>query len=287
MSGFDPALFPPPDVVLTEMASAGYAGTELGDPGFLPAEQLPLRHLLDKSGLEMIGALVPIRLADPASHAPGREAAVRTARLLAECAGDQPPFVILTDSNGTDLTRTENAGRIRPEHGLFGDEWDTFARGTTEVARAIQEETGLRTVFHHHCAGFIETPAETERLLGMTPPDLVGLCFDSGHWAYAGGDPLDGLRKFRDRIWHVHFKDCHTDVAQQAREQGWDYYKALENKIYYGLGTGDVAFPSLLDELRAWDYDGWIVVEDELPPGAGDPSATAVQDREYLRGLGL
>ena len=289
MSGYDAASFPPYERILDEIAASGYSGTELGDWGYLPTEPGVLKEALSSRNLAMVGALVPGRLADPASHARGREDALRTARLLTACTSGNtpPPFIILTDTNGTDAVRTSNAGRIKPEHGLTADEWTTFARGTAEIARAVIDETGLRTVFHHHCAGYIETPAETEQLLEWTPPEIVGLCFDTGHWAYAGGDPLDGLRRFGDRIWHVHFKDCHDDVARKARELGWDYFQALENRIYYGLGTGDVDFPGLVVELRRSSYDGWIVVEDELPPGAGDPYAAACDDRDYLRGLGL
>lgn len=289
MGGFDPATFPPYDQVLDEISTTGYEGTELGDWGFLPTDVDELKHALKARELAMLGALVPIRLADASEHGRGRDAALKTASLLAACAtpGEARPFVILADANGTNDMRTKNAGRIRREHGLTDDEWKTFARGATEVARAVAGETGLRTVFHHHCAGFIETPAETERLLDMTPPDLLGLCFDTGHWAYAGGDPLEALRRYRERIWHVHFKDCHADVARQAREHEWDYFEALENQIYYGLGTGDIDFASLLAELRRTGYGGWIVVEDELPPGMGDPLQSARRDRAYLRRLGI
>jgi inosose dehydratase len=289
MSGYDPTEFPAWEQVLDEIAASGYSGTELGDWGFLPTDPEVLKKALSSRGLAMIGALVPVRLADAESHRRGQEAGIRTALLLAALkpAEGPAPFVILTDSNGTDATRTMNAGRIKPEHGLSPENWTTFAHGTAEIARAVLDETGVRTVFHHHCAGYIETPEETARLLEMTPPELVGLCFDTGHWAYAGGDPLDGLRRFRDRISHVHFKDCHDAVARQAREDGWDYFQALEHRIYFGLGTGDVGFPALIEELRGSGYRGWIVVEDELPPGAGDPFAAARSDRQYLTGLGL
>jgi inosose dehydratase len=301
MSGFDPASFPPYQQVLSDIAETGYEGTELGDWGFLPKDPETLASALSEHRLSMIGALVPIPLADPASHAPGRAAALRTAHLLsATNVGDRTnlgrglspdspnaPFIILADANGTNSMRTANAGRIRPENGLSDHEWKTFARGATTIARAVLDETGLRTVFHHHCAGFIETPEETARLIDMTPPDLIGLCFDTGHWAYAGGDALDGLRTYRERIWHVHFKDCHADVAEKARAEQWDYYRALENQIYYGLGTGDIDFQTLVTALQQSSYAGWIVVEDELPPGMGDPRASAQRDREYVRSLGL
>jgi inosose dehydratase len=283
--------FPAYDRVLDEIAESGYEGTEMGDWGFLPTDTEALRPQLDRRGLELVGALVPWPIADASRHREGVEMALRTARLLAACTRDRGPgrgpFVILADDNGVDPVRTRFAGRIRPEQGLSVEQRGNFARGAELIAKAVLDQTGLRTVFHHHCAGFIETPEETERLLDATAPELVGLCFDTGHWAYAGGNPLDGVKRLGERVWHVHFKDCHNDIAEQARREGWDYFTAGREGVFYGLGEGDIDFASVLGEFRKQNYSGWIVVEDELPPGMGEPLESARRDRAYLRSLGI
>lgn len=289
MSGFDASAFPPYAQMLDELAGCGYEGTELGDWGYLPTTSEDLAPALEQRGLALVGALVPLGLRERSTHADGVRTALRTARLLSACAaGAEPgPFVILADANGTDATRTANAGRIRPELGMTGEEWRVFADGANTVARAVRDELGLLTVFHHHCAGFVETPDETARLMEMTDRELLGLCYDTGHYAYGGGDALDGYRSFRDRIWHVHFKDCHPAIAERAQTESWDYFTAVTNGVFYGLGGGAVDFAALLDEMRADGYDGWIVVEDELAPGVGDARASAERDRNFLRALGL
>ena len=81
------------------------------------------------------------------------------------------------------------------------------------IAARGEEETGLRLVVHHHCAGYVETPDEIEKLLSLTDPELVGLCLDTGHYQFAGGDPLKFLQKHAKRAWHIHFKDCHPAIA--------------------------------------------------------------------------
>ena len=290
MKGFGEGGFPSYETVLNQIVETGYEGTELGDWGFMPTDAGVLRAQLEARGLELVGALVPQPLAQRESHLEAVAAALRAAHLLAACAGKSGnggPFVILADDNGSDPVRTRCAGRIRPEQALNAQEFSCFSECVNLVARAVRDETGLRTVFHHHCGGFIETPDETEWLLAGTDPGLVGLCFDTGHWAYAGGDPLDAVRRFSERIWHVHFKDCHDDIAAQARAEGWDYFTAVHNGVFYGLGEGDIDFASVLGELRKRDYSGWIVVEDELPPGMGDPLERARLDREYARRLGI
>jgi inosose dehydratase len=85
----------------------------------------------------------------------------------------------------------------------------------------------------------------------------------------------------------VHFKDCHDDIAARARREGLDYFAAVRQSVFYGLGEGDIDFASVLNELRKRNYSGWIVVEDELPLGMGEPLESAHRDREYMRSLGI
>ena len=66
--------------------------------------------------------------------------------------------------------------------GLSKDQWKTFASGADQIAKAVFDETGLRTVFHHHCAGYVETPDEIATLLDLTNPERLGLVFDTGHY---------------------------------------------------------------------------------------------------------
>ena len=174
-----------------------------------------------------------------------------------------------------------------PEQGLDAAGWETFARGAEQVARAVLDATGLRTAFHFHCAGFVETPAEVDALMERTDPQLLGLTFDTGHFAYGGGSPVAGLRAHADRIWHVHFKDCHAQVAAQARQEGWDYFEAVGRGVFCELGQGEVDFAAVLAELQRLDYSGWIVVEQDVLPGMGTPFESAQRNREFLRRLGL
>jgi inosose dehydratase len=272
--------------VLNEMVDTGYHGTELGDWGFMPTDPAALAEEVHSRGLTMLGAFVPVMLKDPASHAAGVDLAVRTARLLAGVEGNLP-FIVLADDNGKVPARTQNAGRATPDLGLSEAEWQIFAAGATKVAEAVKKEAGLRTVFHHHCAGYVETPAEVERLLALTDPTLLGLVFDTGHYRFGGGDPLAGLKKFGSRVWHFHFKDHQPDVAKLSRDKGWDYFEAVANGVFCELGQGDVDFPAVIAELDRLGYDGWGVVEQDVLPGMGQPKESARRNREYLKSIGL
>jgi inosose dehydratase len=216
----------------------------------------------------------------------GIERAVRTARLLANAgAGDAP--IVLSDDNATDAIRTKRAGRIRGEDGLSAHEWDAFADHASRVATAVRDATGLRTAFHHHCAGYVETPGEIDALMSRTDASLLGLCLDTGHLSYAGGDPLVTAAQYADRIWHVHFKDCDRSVLEQTRAKEWDYPTAVRNAIFCELGRGTVPFADLRDALQRRNYSGWIVVEQDVLGGRGTPAESARRNRDYLRQLGL
>ena len=272
--------------VLDEIHATGYAGTELGDWGFMPTDPARLRDELSRRRLHLLGAFVPVALAMAGSHAAGIQTAVRTARLMRD-AGADDAFIVLSDTNASVPTREQNAGRIRLEHGLDLAQWTTFADGTERIARAVREETGLRTVFHPHCGGYVETVEEIDRLMARTHESLLGLVLDTGHILYGGGDPLAVLETQGRRVWHVHFKDCDEAVAARARGEGIGYLAAVRAQLFCELGAGAVDFPAVVEKLRALNYDGWIVVEQDVFPGYGTPAESARRSREYLRQLGL
>jgi inosose dehydratase len=272
--------------VLDEIVETGYRGTELGDWGFMPTDPVQLRKEIQSRGLTLLAAFVPVMLKDSNAHAAGEHVAVRTAHLLADVEGDQP-FIVLADDNGKIPERTQNAGRVLRQQGLHEHEWKIFAHGAEKIAEAVKRETGLRTVFHHHCAGYIERPDEVDTLMQLTDPALVGLCFDTGHYRFGGGDPITGIQTYKDRIWHVHFKDCHPEIAEQSRNEKWDYFTSVRNGIFCELGKGDIDFPRIRTELENIGYEGWIVVEQDVLPGMGKPKESARRNREYLTSIGL
>lgn len=278
--------------MLDELCETGYIGTELGDWAYMPTDPTILKAELERRHLTMLGAFIPVALKYSGTHANGEAAALKVAQLLAAVAAtqEQRPFVILADENGTDPVRTIHAGRVTPEMGLSSSEWKTFTQGAERIALAVRDTTGLQTVFHHHCAGYVETPEEIARFLDMTDPDLIGLVFDTGHYLYGSGSidgTLNGLSRFRPRIQHVHFKDCQPQVAEQARSAGWDYFKAIQHGIFCELGRGSISFAAVAEQLHRNEYQGWIVVEQDVLPGMGSPKASAERNRMYLRDIGL
>ncbi|TVQ65444.1 MAG: xylose isomerase [Balneolaceae bacterium] len=272
--------------MLTEMTETGYTGTELGDWGFMPTDPAALKEVLDEFGLNLVGAFVPVNFCDPAAHLEGVGNALKIARLLKDVDADNAR-IVLADENGSNENRTKKAGRIKAEDSLAAVQWKVFAAGVERVARSVFDETGLPSVFHHHCAGFVETPQEMAVLMHQTKPELVSLCFDTGHFAYGGGDPVQGLKDFSERIGHVHFKDFDKAVYHETVKNGLDYFESVGRGIFCELGKGSVDFNGVLEELNRQNYNDWIVVEQDVLPGMGSPKESAQRNRDFLRSVGL
>ncbi len=272
--------------VLDEIQETGYAGTELGDWGFMPTDPSQLREEIARRELDLVGAFVPIDFSNREVHQSGAELATRTAKLMKE-AGYENALIILADENGKDPVRTKNAGRIGPDQQLNRDTQIVFCQGCDHTAKAVYEATGLKSVFHHHCAGFVETAQEVAWLMNGTDPKYLGLVLDMGHYTFGGGEPLEAMNLWKERIGLIHFKDCEPAVAAYSRAQGYDYFESVKNGVFCKLGKGQVNFPAIVKLLHEWQYDGWIVVEQDVLPGMGDPKSCAQANRDYLKKLEL
>lgn len=270
--------------VLDQIVEAGYTGTELGPWGFLPTDPVKLREELDKRELKMLSAFVPIRFADPSKLEEGEQVVLRTGALLNALGAK---IIVLSDDNLSDPNRATRAGRIRPEDGLDAAGWKTFTSGVNRTAQKLMDKYGMAMAFHHHCGGYIETPQEIERLMDMTRPELVGLCLDTGHYEFGGGNSVDAVKKYGLRINHLHFKECDPKVLEQVRREGLGYTEALAAGIFPELGKGSVDFKAIVDGMNGLGFAGYAVVEQDILPGLGSPLESARRNRAYLRKIGL
>ncbi len=266
--------------VLDEMVSAGYAGTELGPWDFLPTDPRQLASELSRRNLSLISAFVPIALAQPERHKEGIESALATARLLASCGAS-----VLVLADAMDERRMAIAGAVVEERDGLGDrQWEVAARLLEGIARELKA-LGLRAAFHHHAGTYIETPAEIDRLLSSTDPSLLGLCLDTGHYLYGGGDPVELARTHAARIWHLHLKDISGKVLDQVRRDSIGFLDAVSRGVFCELGAGSVDLLGVIRGLQAGGYDGWAVFEQDVDPSQPgvEPLKSAARSRQYLR----
>lgn len=269
--------------VLDEIAATGYAGMEYGPWGYLPSDVPTLSAALQQRGLALLSSFVPVKLVDPAAHDHSLAHALEVGRVLKACGAIA---IVLADDNGTVPELVARAGQ-RTGSLLEADQWDVVAAGVNRIARAVQDELGLLTVFHHHCAGYVETPDEVRQLLDRVDPELVGLCLDTGHYHFGGGDAVDAVREHGSRIRYLHLKDCDPAIRQQAQAEGLDYFASFRRGVFCELGQGEVDFAGVLRGMEALGYSSWAIVEqDVLVDDLDAPFGAAQRNRDYLRALG-
>lgn len=268
--------------VLDECARAGYAGVELGPVGFMPEDPTILGDALSKRDLELIGGVVFRPFHDPARRDDVIEAGRRTCAAL---RSQGARHLVLIDSISPE--RAATAGRAGEAAQMSKDEWQGFVSRFTEVARMGAEEFGLTVSVHPHAAGFLDFEPEVERLLAEVDPDLIGLCLDTGHSHYAGFDPVAFMRRHRDRLRYVHFKDIDPGVKARAIEKRQGFYEACADGIFCNLGRGETDFAAVLQLLDDTGYSGWCTVEQDCDPQGGtSPLDDARANAEFLRTMG-
>lgn len=272
--------------VLDEIKAAGYSGTELGPYGFLPADPAVLRAELKKRSLALCSAFVDIELGNTAAHTDGLAFVARSARLISD-AGAR--LLILSDK--VTPARNAVAGRRKEANQVSWNdtEWGAAAAAISSVI-ALCKAVGLRVAFHHHAGSHVETPEEVDRLFSLFPADELGLCLDTGHYVYCGGDTVAFLERQVSRVWCVHLKDVYEAKAAEARSRQMNFHAAVRHGIFAPLGQGNIDFPKVVSLLQKGHFDGWAVVEaDVLPGGVGAdaPLPNAIAGREYLRLLGI
>ncbi|MGA3194533.1 MAG: TIM barrel protein [Terriglobales bacterium] len=269
--------------MLDEMVWAGYTGTELGPYGFFPTDSAVLKPQLDKRKLNLLGSFVPVVLSDPASAGIAVEHIRKVGNLLAAL---KAPFLVLADAQSDERNRI--SGRV-PRDGsaaLTAAQWKNVAHVVEEAAK-VSAEFGLDLVFHPHVATYVETPEECERFFDVTSHTGIGLCLDTGHCDYGGGDSITEAAKFASVLRFLHIKDVDTKVLAEARRKQLTFEEAIEEKVFTIIGQGSIDFPALFRLLDKNNYSGWMVIEQDVKFGATviPPAESVAASLRYLQGI--
>ena len=269
--------------MLDEMVAAGYTGTELGPYGFFPTDPSVLKPQLDKRKLKLLGSFVPVVLSDPASAGIAVEHIRKVGDLLAAL---KAPFLVLADAQSDERNRI--SGRVPRDGsaGLTAAQWKNVAHVVEEAAK-VSAEFGLDLVFHPHVATYVETPEECERFFDVTSHTGIGLCLDTGHCDYGGGDSLTEAAKFAGVLRFIHIKDVDMNVLMEARRKRLNFEQAIEEKVFTIIGQGSIDFPGLFRLLEKNNYSGWMVIEQDVKFGATvvPPAESVAASLRYLHGI--
>lgn len=254
------------ETCLADTRAAGFTGIEMGHK--FPRTAKELKDVLHRHGLRLVSGWYSANLLE-------RDAA-------AEFAAMQDHLALLRALGCNVMVLCETTGAVHgdPRRPVFAARpqldaaaWQRFTQRLEELARRMAEmDMGL--AYHHHMGTVVQHEAEIDRLMADTDP-AVGLLFDTGHLAFAGGDPAAVAQRHAARINHVHTKDIRRDVIDRAQAEDWSFLATVREGGFTVPGDGALDFDAALAPLAQHGYAGWIVVEAEQDPAKADPSAYA------------
>jgi inosose dehydratase len=196
------------------------------------------------------------------------------------------PCIVLADEQSPE--RECVAGRVPADgsKGLSVEQW----RNVTNIVRAAKKvaaDFGLDIVFHPHVATFVETPAEMATFFDATCSSGIGLCLDTGHCYYGGGDPAEEAEKYKGILRYLHIKDIDRAVLDECHRRELDFNQAVEAGVFTPIGDGCLNFPEFFARAAANGYRGWCVVEQDIKFGVSPvaPKESMGASLQYLRGV--
>ena len=131
-------------------------------------------------------------------------------------------------------------GAIRGKGVQTGD-YALLAKGLKEAEKVFAAH-GIEASYHPHLGSMAEKPEQIDRLFSVSD---IKICPDLAHLAAGGGDPLEIVKKYYDRISFVHLKD-------------------LDENGFAPLGTGHVDVEGVLRFLKEKGYAGDYQLRDAL-----------------------
>ena len=259
--------------LLETVSGLGFQGIELGPPNYLSPEALAA------AGLDLVGGFAPLHLADGDAF---RQDVADWLDPIAEtlaATGARGP-VVLADAETPERIAASARPAEQRRTALRGDALKRAFELVQEAAERCRSK-GVGAVFHHHTATHFESPEEIAAFVEGTD---VPLCFDTGHCAVGGGDPLELAREFAARIGHLHLKDVDPVLLERVRSGELSVEAAWDSGLFCPIGEGMVDIPAVLALPELQDFAGWIVLEqDRVSVRASDLDSVARVEEANLR----
>ncbi|MDH6539394.1 sugar phosphate isomerase/epimerase [Streptomyces sp. SPB4] len=266
---------------LDEVADAGYEWIELGPYGYLPTDAARLADETAKRGLRVSAGTVFTGLHHgPAVWEQTWEHVSRIAALTRD-TGAQHLVVIPS------FWRDDKTGAVLEDRDLTPDQWRELTSQTERLGREVRDRYGLRIVVHPHADTHIDTPENVARFLDATDPALVSLCLDTGHYAYCGGDSVEAIETFGERIGYLHLKQVDPRVLAEVRAERLPFGPAVARGVMCEPPSGVPALEPVLAAAQRLGVELFAIVEQDMYPCPPDrPLPIARRTRAHLRSCG-
>ncbi len=258
---------------ISEMALAGFTGCEVGNK--YPKDTKVLKKALDLRGMQICNAWFSTFLTTKPYEETEKEF-IKHITFLKEMGAKVVGISEQGHSiQGTDLSIFDD------KYIMNDEEWELLCTGVNKLGK-VAKDMGITLTFHHHMGTVVQTAAEIDRLMENTDPELFNLLFDSGHLAYCGEDYMYILKKYVNRIKHVHLKDIRPDVIADVKAKGESFLQGVRKGTFTVPGDGVIDFEPIFEVLAENNYEGYVLVEAEQDPAIANPFEYAVKARKYI-----
>ncbi|MGI6779070.1 MAG: myo-inosose-2 dehydratase [Acetivibrionales bacterium] len=259
---------------ISEMALAGFAGSEIGNK--YPKDTKILKKALELRNIQICNAWFSSFLTTKPL-----EVTVDAFKKHRDFLNEMGAKIIGAAEQGHSIQGLDLP--VFDKKPVFTeDEWKKLSEGLN-VLGTLAKDKGMILTYHHHMGTGVQTMEEIDKLMSMTEPELVFLLFDTGHLVFSGIDPLAVVNKYVNRIKHVHLKDVRKDVLERVKKESMSFLKAVREGAFTVPGDGMIDFEPIFKVLEENGYEGWMVVEAEQDPAKANPFEYAVKARKYIR----
>ena len=261
---------------VSEMALAGFTGSEVGNK--YPKDPAELKKAFDLRGIEICNQWFSSFLITKPLEEVEKEFRAQLEFLKAMGAK-----VIGASEQSYSVQGQEDTPVFGHKYVTDDEEWDTFCNGMNYLGKIAKEEYGIALTFHHHMGTVVQDPDEVERMMANTDPEYVSLLFDTGHFTYCGADPLEMVKKYVNRIKHVHLKDIRPEVVKEVKDNDLSFLEGVRRGAFTVPGDGCIDFDPIFKVLEENGYEGYMLVEAEQDPAKANPLEYAIKARKFIR----
>ena len=258
---------------ISEMALAGFTGCEVGNK--YPKDTAVLKKALDLRGMQICNAWFSTFLTTKPYEETEKEF-IKHITFLKEMGAK----VVGVSEQGHSIQGTD-LSIFDDKYVMNDEEWDMLCTGLNKLGK-VAKDMGITLTFHHHMGTVVQTAAEIDRMMENTDPELFNLLFDSGHLAYCGEDYMYILKKYINRIKHVHLKDIRPDVIADVKAKGESFLQGVRKGTFTVPGDGVIDFSPIFEVLAENNYEGYVLVEAEQDPAIANPFEYALKARKYI-----
>lgn len=263
--------------IVSEMALAGYSGCSRGHK--YPTDPETLKRELALRGLVISEPWVSTYFTIQAMYEQTLANFDKEIDFLLKMGtGDMVLAELGGSSHQQPIALVPNAPRFTK------DQWKRLGDGLNTLGEKARKHD-IKMCYHHHMGTGVMTMEAIAQFAEVTNPEVVALCLDTGHLHYAGGNNLEFIELYSQRIKHVHLKNVRQPVMDRALAENMSFKQAILAGVFTVPGdpAGCLDFVPILKALAHKGFGGWLVVEAEQDPAKAVPLKYAKLARDYLR----